>query len=80
MDQIERRPFANHLEENSLFGSICGVSCHVKDVKDKLLSCETCQDMLTKETHANNFNTCCNWNVLEASYSEECAESVANLH
>ena len=67
MDQIERRPFDNQLEENSLFGSICGVSCHVKDVKCKLLSCETCQDMLTKEIHANNFNTCCNWNVLEVS-------------
>ena len=79
MDQIERRSFVNHLEENSLFGSICSVSFHVKDVKCKLLSCEICQDMLTKETHANNFNTCCNWDVLETSYSKECARRIANL-
>ena len=80
MDQIERRSFANHLEENSLFRSICSVSFHVKDVKCKLLSCEICQDMLTKETHANNFNTCCNWDVLEASYPKEYAEIIVKLH
>ena len=80
MDQIERRSFANQLEENSLFGSICGVSYHANDVKDKLLSCETCQCMLTKEIDASNCNTCCNWNVLEASYSEEYAGRISNLH
>ena len=66
-NQIERRPFANHSGENSLFGSICGVSCNAKGIIDKFLQCETFQDMLNKKIDASNCIKCCNWNFLECS-------------
>ena len=54
MDQIGKRYFANNPRGNSLFGFIYGVSFHAKDIKDKLISYDTCQSMLTKKIDVIN--------------------------
>ena len=78
MHKIERRTFTNHSGGNSLFGSVHGVSFHMKDAKDKLPSCEACQDMLAEEIDISNCYKCCNWNILENSYSKQCVERIDN--
>ena len=69
--QIERSHFDNHLGGNSLFGSIYSFSCYAKDVKDKSIWRETCQEMLTKEIDFSNCDKCYNWKVFEDSWYKE---------
>ena len=42
IDAMEKRPFTNHLGGNSIFGLIFGISCSIKDIKNRVPLCKRC--------------------------------------
>ena len=70
INQIEKRSYALFAGGNSKFGALHGWSCNCKDIKDRLISCKTCQNKLLKGINNKNCPKCYNWEISRSKHSK----------
>ena len=59
-DQPGKRQHANHAGGNSEYGGVWGHSCNVKDMFNKLVSCDECENLMRMGEDSDGYTKCLN--------------------